>query len=392
MNTNHHVKCSETYIRGIIAQVCICNTVKLRETPYSKFELKQMKSIQIDFKMTTCATCNKKKPNNMFDTDDDGEKYSQCKLCRPDPRIYTCAECLEETPYNKMRFNRGKLQKKCGECCRQEAKVEYQKNRQKRIEQAKDYVEKNKEKTKQYKKVYNRSNQEKTKAYNKVYREVNRERLREQKNEYNQRPYAKMRKTLHSRLLKVLTNKTIAKTNGTISLLGCRINTFLKWMEFQFTPYMSWENHGEYWHIDHCKPCNSYDLLKESEQKKCFHWTNLQPLPGKENISKSDNYTDWDLLKQEIKVVAFKFKYKETFSDSRSLERSLSVPLTKEKSSVTPPGKLGKITYEIIFDDLFDGPDILITYRDGKPIKYESMLGHGKNPKELDNPQPSPSF
>ena len=133
-------------------------------------------------------------------------------------------------------------------------------------------------------------------------------RLRKQKNEYNKRPYAKMRKTLHNRMLKVLKNKNIKKTNGTIPLLGCRINTFVEWMKFQFDPYMTWENHGDYWHIDHCQPCNSFDLLKTSEQKECFHWTNMQPMEGIENISKSDNYTSWDLLKQEIKVAAFKLQ------------------------------------------------------------------------------------
>jgi len=48
---------------------------------------------------------------------------------------------------------------------------------------------------------------------------------------------------------------------------------------------MSWNNHGE-WHIDHIKPCTSFDLSKLSEQKKCFHYKNLQPLWAKDNLSK----------------------------------------------------------------------------------------------------------
>ena len=49
---------------------------------------------------------------------------------------------------------------------------------------------------------------------------------------------------------------------------------------------MAWDNYGtgqngkgtQEWQIDHIKPCASFDLSKESEQKKCFHYTNLQPL------------------------------------------------------------------------------------------------------------------
>lgn len=51
---------------------------------------------------------------------------------------------------------------------------------------------------------------------------------------------------------------------------------------------MAWDNYGE-WHIDHRKPCASFDLSKE-EIKRCFHYTNLQPMWAKDNQSKSDSY------------------------------------------------------------------------------------------------------
>ena len=77
----------------------------------------------------------------------------------------------------------------------------------------------------------------------------------------------------------------------TISLLGCSIVEFRDYFEKKFKPGMSWNNHGiKGWHIDHIKPIASFDLSKETEQVKCFHYTNLQPLWAEENLKKSDNY------------------------------------------------------------------------------------------------------
>jgi desulfoferrodoxin (superoxide reductase-like protein) len=60
-------------------------------------------------------------------------------------------------------------------------------------------------------------------------------------------------------------------------------------LEKQFKLGMNWDNYGRSgWHIDHIKPCASFDLTKKEEQLKCFHYTNLQPLWARENLIKSD--------------------------------------------------------------------------------------------------------
>ena len=71
--------------------------------------------------------------------------------------------------------------------------------------------------------------------------------------------------------------------------VGCDAETLRKHLESQFLPLMTWENQGE-WHIDHRKPCASFDLSIESERHKCFHYTNLQPLWGPDNMSKNDSF------------------------------------------------------------------------------------------------------
>lgn len=71
-------------------------------------------------------------------------------------------------------------------------------------------------------------------------------------------------------------------------MIGCSIQELKKWLEYQFDEDMTWENQGEYWHIDHVTPCASFDLTNEEELKKCFSWENLRPCTGIENIEKKD--------------------------------------------------------------------------------------------------------
>lgn len=52
---------------------------------------------------------------------------------------------------------------------------------------------------------------------------------------------------------------------------------------------MTWQNYGQ-WHVDHIRPCASFDLSKPEEQRACFHYANLQPLWGEENLRKTSHY------------------------------------------------------------------------------------------------------
>jgi hypothetical protein len=50
---------------------------------------------------------------------------------------------------------------------------------------------------------------------------------------------------------------------------------------------MSWDNHGKHgWHIDHIRPCASFDFSDPEQQQQCFHYSNLQPLWAGDNLSK----------------------------------------------------------------------------------------------------------
>ena len=92
---------------------------------------------------------------------------------------------------------------------------------------------------------------------------------------------------LRKRILLVLHGKK--KAESSMQLLGCSTEHLKKHLESQFKDDMSWENYGiKGWHIDHIKPCASFDFSIIEEQKECFHYTNLQPLWWHENLSKSD--------------------------------------------------------------------------------------------------------
>ena len=96
--------------------------------------------------------------------------------------------------------------------------------------------------------------------------------------------------------------------------LGCTIDYFKNWIEFQFDENMNWENHGSYWHFDHVEPCASFDLTDQEEITKCYNWKNYRPLEGIENIIKSNKIIP-RIIKQHKKLVK-KFMKKNSSSIS----------------------------------------------------------------------------
>ena len=70
--------------------------------------------------------------------------------------------------------------------------------------------------------------------------------------------------------------------------LGCAINELKEHLKSMFVEGMTWENHAQDgWHIDHIKPCYTFDLRDPKQQKECFHYTNLQPLWWYDNLKKN---------------------------------------------------------------------------------------------------------
>lgn len=104
-------------------------------------------------------------------------------------------------------------------------------------------------------------------------------------------PNARLVASMRTRISKALKESGVKKDQRTFSFIGCAVSELKQHLEKQFQPGMTWENYGFYgWHVDHIKPCASFDLTNPEQQKVCFHFSNLQPLWAADNIRKGDTY------------------------------------------------------------------------------------------------------
>lgn len=139
----------------------------------------------------------------------------------------------------------------------------------------KRYRDKNKEKIKKYQ----QNNKQKLHNYMKEYR----------KERYDKDIQFRISTILRSRLGKAI--KDEFKIGSAIKDLGCSIIELKSYLESKFLTGMSWDNYGlEGWHIDHIKPLSAFDLSDRKQMLEACHYTNLQPLWAKDNLSKSDKY------------------------------------------------------------------------------------------------------
>ena len=130
--------------------------------------------------------------------------------------------------------------------------------------------------------------------YNNKYYALNKEKIIRQNSDYvlkkrEQNPLFRLESNLRRRLSFAKAACGKSKSHGTKKLLGCSWQDLKIYLESKFQRGMTWDNYGE-WHIDHIRPCASFDLTNPEEQSKCFHYTNLQPLWAKDNLSKGKKY------------------------------------------------------------------------------------------------------
>jgi hypothetical protein len=194
------------------------------------------------------------------------KKYKICGKCSKRHREWTkgtqCKNCRSLSQRETYQNNK--------ELYLAKVKTYYQNNKQKKLDYAKKYRENNKDKCNEY---FNKNAE-------KIYKQRAKKEKERRKTDISYRIYSNLRHRLHRAI------KQNKKTQNTLDYLDCSIEELKIHLEKQFKKGMTWDNYGK-WHIDHIKPCSSFDLSIETEQKMCFHYSNLQPLWAIENIKKS---------------------------------------------------------------------------------------------------------
>ena len=192
-----------------------------------------------------------------------GESTRQCSICKQD---------LPHTSFTKDKYKKDGLKHMCKDCSAAAFKSWKEEHPTYRAE----YHVKNKA----------RENARNTNYYNTVHKPIRKE---IHKHRYKNDIQYRLSVLLRGRLRRALMG--IAKAKTTLELLGCSTSQLKEWLSYQFLPGMSWSNQGQ-WHIDHIKPCASFDLTDPEEQKKCLHWTNLQPLWAEDNLRKNSKWRE----------------------------------------------------------------------------------------------------
>jgi hypothetical protein len=179
-----------------------------------------------------------KKKTNIVDVVVDEKKTKVCTVCNQEKSLseFYVAKC------------KGKIRAECKECASKWRKDNYQKNK---------------------------------KAVN---TQVTKYQIAKMKVD----PIFKITRYMRSRISSAFRSQDKKKSERTMKYVDCTKSFLKEWLESQFTEEMTHENYGSYWHIDHVKPCSSFDLSKEDEIAECFNGRNLQPLKGEENLSKSN--------------------------------------------------------------------------------------------------------
>lgn len=101
-----------------------------------------------------------------------------------------------------------------------------------------------------------------------------------------QDPIFRIKENIRKRL-----REKLKGSSGTNAVTGCTSQELRQWLESKFKGSMSWDNYGTAWHVDHVRPCASFDVLVKADRLAMNHYTNLQPMWAKTNMKKSDQ---WD--------------------------------------------------------------------------------------------------
>jgi hypothetical protein len=183
-------------------------------------------------------------------------------------------------------------------------KRDWDKNKVRRTYKHLEYRKNNLEKCKAWKKKYKLENKQQIKEKDKNYRLIHSDKIRRKQAEFfqmhkdaiilrrkikrNTNLQTKIKHKLRSRLSSALKICRASKLHHTFELIGCTPEFLASYIKSKLKDGMTVQDllDGKI-HIDHIIPCAAFDLTKAEEQRKCFHYTNLQPLWAIDNLKKN---------------------------------------------------------------------------------------------------------
>lgn len=199
-----------------------------------------------------------------------------------------CVKCKQQKPLENFHKQKASADGHKNWCklCTKEYDKEYKTKNQKKIKKQQiEYRQKNRETLNLYRKKWGTDNPDKVSKNAKIHRIKYKDLINTKRRE-------KRKNNIHFKLRTIISNRIRmalirgSKNSTSYDLTGCSWEYLKLHLESKFTKGMSWDNYGE-WHIDHIKPCCSFDLTDIEQQKICFHYTNLQPLWAIDNLKKS---------------------------------------------------------------------------------------------------------
>ena len=230
-----------------------------------------------------CTKCGKKTPTT---------EYSQKIGCKNDLDS-RCKICIRKYRNDWGKKNRKKLNKTI--------KLWRSKNKKYLYEKGKEWTENNREKCREAGRKWYAANKDKHSDARKLWCKKH---PKECKAKY-QKEYRKKMSTqkgaLDKRMGCVIWQSLRGNKKGRHweTLVGFSVEELRTHLEKQFTDGMSWKNFGE-WHIDHviAKSRFNYEHPEEQEFRICWGLANLQPMWGKDNLSKHTKTMDeWNRIK-----------------------------------------------------------------------------------------------
>lgn len=234
------------------------------------------------------------------------EKDKMLEFCsdvsKIDGRATVCISCKKQYRQNnkeKVKITKQKWNAANKDKCKEHQRVGYEKHWEKKREQANRPRRENKEAYNETQRQYRKNNPEKFLKYREKVK------IRTRYIDWWKRQLDtewKIKKNLRIRLSKGL--KLDLKETSAVDSLGCSILELKEKLIPFFKDDMAFDNYGKVWDLDHIIPMSFFDLKKKHQQEICCHYSNLQPLFKKDNVSKKNKILDVSkLLSVNVKII-----------------------------------------------------------------------------------------